>query len=444
MHRPSIPTVPAGPAPIVPLLSYQAADVRSPARFRWCCWSRQVGKSFTKSLRRLLRGLERRRTQIFLSAGERQSRELMLKVQQHCRALNIAARFLGDTSLAGTSYHALTVELPNGVRIIGLPANPHTLRGFTGDVLLDEFAMHRDDREIWAAIFPTALRGGGEIDIASTPKGRDNMFALLRDNPQFEHSTVTLDDAIAAGLDVDAEQIRSSIHDDEIYRQEFGCEFLDESSAFLTYEQIGRIEDASLVGGFDLERLAACRNDLVCGMDIGRVRDLTVLWVFELQDGVLVTRAIRESANEPFRGQQEALHSLLSNRRVRRCCIDAGGIGMAMAEAAVETFGSSRVEPVTLTCAVKDQLATRLRVRIEDVGLRIPADPAIRSDWHSVRRSITAIGPARYESSRAEGSHADRFWAACLAVRAAESVVPMGDIGAIQAGTLRYARKGVW
>lgn len=448
MHpsEPKSATTPASPAPLVPLLPYQALDIQACARFRWCCWSRQVGKSFTKSLRRLLRGLERRRTQIFLSAGERQSRELMLKAQQHCRALNIAATFHGDRFFAGTSFKQLTIELPNGVRIIGLPANPQTVRGFTGDVFLDEFAMHRDDREIWAAVFPTALRGGGEIDIASTPKGRDNIFAELRDNPQFDHSTVTLADAVAAGLNVNPAEIRASINDDEIYRQEFGCEFLDESTAFLTYEQIARAEDTSLCGGFELAELTRGQGELYCGVDVGRVRDLTVMWVFELCDGVLVTRAIRETVNEPFRQQQEALHGLLGLRRVRRCCIDAGGIGMAMAEAAVEKFGTSRVEAVTLTAAVKDQLASKLRLRLEDDAIRIPCDAAIRNDWHSVRRSVTAVGPARYDSSRAEGSHADRFWAACLAVRAAESATPAlgGQIGIVPGGPLRYARSGIW
>lgn len=442
----SAESVPATLSPVVELLSYQRADLESTARFRWCCWSRQVGKSFTKSLRRLLRGLTRRRDQVFLSAGERQSRELMLKAQQHCRALNIAATFHGDRFFEGTLYKQLTIELPNRVRIIGLPANPQTLRGFTGDVLLDEFAMHRDDREIWAAVFPTALRGDGEIDIASTPKGRDNIFAQLRENLQFEHSTVTLDDAIAAGLKVDREEIRRSIQDDELYRQEFGCEFLDESSAFLAYEQIGRIEDPSLAGGFDMELLADCRGDLYCGVDVGRVRDLTVMWVVEWSDSVLITRGIRESVNEPFRSQSEALHALLGLRNLRRCCIDAGGIGMAMAEGAVEAFGSTRVEAVTLTSGVKDQLASRLRLRVDDATIRIPCDPAIRNDWHSVRRSVTAIGPARYAASRAEGSHADRFWAACLAVRAADCAAPRleGQMGVIQAGPLRYARPGVW
>ena len=49
--------VPAVCRPIIPLLSYQRADIESPARFSWCCWSRQTGKSFTKSLRRSAAGL---------------------------------------------------------------------------------------------------------------------------------------------------------------------------------------------------------------------------------------------------------------------------------------------------------------------------------------------------------------------------------------------------
>ncbi|MDO8630615.1 MAG: terminase family protein, partial [Phycisphaerales bacterium] len=191
------PTEPARPRPIVPLLDYQREDVESDARFRWNCWARQTGKSFTKSLRRILRGLSRRRNQIFLSAGERQSRELMEKARQHCQALKIAADYYDDRSFADLSVRQLEIILPGGVRIIGLPANPQTARGFTGDVFLDEFAMHTADRDIWAAMFPTLLRGDGELDIASTPKGRSNMFYDLRDNPRFATSLITLPDAIA-------------------------------------------------------------------------------------------------------------------------------------------------------------------------------------------------------------------------------------------------------
>lgn len=135
--------------PLVGLLGYQRAAVASDARFTWNCWARQTGKSFAFSLRRVVRGLARRRNQIILSAGQRQSREVMEKVREHCAALRVWSEMHGEGFWRGTSIRKMELRLPGGVRIIGLPANPMTARGFfeREDVFLDEFAMHRDDGE---------------------------------------------------------------------------------------------------------------------------------------------------------------------------------------------------------------------------------------------------------------------------------------------------------
>lgn len=438
--------------PVIPLLEYQKQDLESPARLRWCCWSRQSGKSFTKSLRRLLRGLRRRRTQVLLSAGERQSRELMLKVRQHCEALNIASEAVGDGYFRDTRYRQLEVRLPNGVRIIGLPANPQTARGYTGDVLLDEFAMHVDDRAIWAAMFPALLRGGGELDVASTPKGISNVFARLQDNTQFSHSTVTLPEAVRQGLKVDVEEVRRSMGDEELFRQEFLCEFLDEATAYLTYAQIAACEDGAIEkyqSAADLDP----REELFMGVDVGRRRDLTVIWVLAgvRQSprprgrglGGYVTRSVVEMANAPFREQSARIAEYLALPNVRRCCIDAGGLGMQLAEEAQQRFGRHRVEAVKFTAALKSQLAGRLRIAVEDRAIRIPGDEGIRNDWHSVERRISASGQVLLGAGRQEGRHADRFWAAALAVHAADSTQP-GSRGLVRVRTPAFARAGTW
>lgn len=439
-----VETVPATARAIVPLLAYQRRDVESAARFTWSCWSRQIGKSFTKSLRRILRGLMRRRNQVFLSAGERQSRELMLKARQHCEALQIATEFLTGESGRGAAFRHLEIRLPNGVRVIGLPANPMTARGFTGDVFLDEFAMHREDREIWAAVFPTVLRGEGELDVASTPKGMGNVFSDLRGNREFEHSTVTLYEAIAQGLDLDAERIRRSMGDDALFRQEFLCEFLDEAGSFLTYEQIAPCEDAAVSKKPAWERLDDRETVAFVGVDVGRRRDLTVMWVLAREaDGRLATLGVIEMRNEPFRRQYEMLKRLLASRGVRRCCVDASGVGGAMAEAAQEDFGESRVEALVFSCRVKDSLATRLKRAIEDRAVRLPADESIRNDLHSVRWDVTAGEAGRFVVSAGGDSHADRFWALALAIRAAEGAVGR-PVEFASTGACRFARRGVW
>jgi len=366
----------------------------------------------------------------------------MEKARQHCQALKIVADYSGNRYFKDLSIKQLEITLPGGVRIIGLPANPQTARGFTGDVFLDEFAMHADDRDIWAAMFPTLLRGEGELDIASTPKGRSNMFYQLRGNPRFSTSLLTLPDAIQQGLGVDAEEMRQAMGDDTLYQQEFLCEFLDEATAFLTYDQIAACADPTLSVHSTVGPLTHESRELFVGVDVGRVRDLTVAWVLASEGDCFHTVALFELSGAPFRTQFDLLSELLSVRRVRRCCIDAGGIGMQLAEQCVERFGAHRVEHITFTAALKSQMASALRIAVEERRIRIPVDDRIRNDWHSVERTMTEAGHFRLSATRQEGSHADRFWAAALALHATEHNA--GKAEHMTINPMHFARTGTW
>lgn len=402
------------------MLPYQRADIMSLERFRWSNWSRQTGKSFSKSFRRLMRGIVRRRNQIFLSSSERQSRELMMKVKDHIKALKIGYEVAETQYFEDTQFKQMEIILPEfGIRLIGLPANPQTARGFSGDLFLDEFAMHRNDRDIWAAAFPSLLRNEGELDVASTPKGRSNMFYNMQVNERFEHDTLTILDAIDQGLDTDAVALREALGDDELWRQEFMCEFLDETTAFLTYEMIGACEDQKLPYQLDLEHFQDGKRNVFVGVDIGRKHDLTVLWAFDLVDKKLTSLGLIELSSMPFRQQFEIISGVLACHNVRRCCVDSTGLGMQMAEELAERFGSWKVEPCTFTQSLKSQIAGEMRVKFEDKNIAIPVDAKLRNDLHSIRKNVTAAGNIRLEAPREQGSHADRFWGAALAVHAA-------------------------
>lgn len=407
---------------LVPLLPYQRAAIENPARFTWNCWSRQSGKSFTFSLRRVIRGLVRRRDQIILSAGERQSREVMEKVRRHCHAIDAAcAMRSGENAAPETSIvRGLEARLPGGVRILALPANPMTARGFTGDVFLDEFAMHRDDDAIWAALVPSLLRGDGELDVASTPRGQGNLFHRLMSNPRFDCSTVTLPQAVEQGLNVDVEAMRAAIDDDAIWRQEFCCEFLDERTSFMPYALIRSCQAEQLSTAVDWTVLRSNESEVFVGVDVGRLRDVTAMWLWRRSGHVLETVGVWVMRAALFAEQESAMCELLSRRSVRRCCIDATGLGLHLSERLIERFGGHRVEGVIFTQATKSQLAGGLRVAAERGLVRIPADAEVASDWHSIERSMTSGGSVRIGAERSSGSHGDRFWAAALGLRAAE------------------------
>ena len=92
-----------------------------------------------------------------------------------------------------------------------------------------------------------------------------------------------------------------------------------------------------------------------------------------------------------------------------------------MAENAQIKFGKFRVEGVTFTNRVKEDLACRLRTEFENKTVFIPSRHEIREDLHSIRRITTASNNIRFDADRSDNGHADRFWALALALHAADN-----------------------
>lgn len=418
----------SGRKPPVPLTEYQLKWVKDDARFKIGMINRQGGKSFGTSLEAVSGALRQKTKWVFLSAGERQSKELMLTAANHLRAYNKAIDVIEEGFKAedSTEYKQLELILPNGSRIIGLPANPYTARGHSAHILLDEFAFHKDSGAIWKALFPTVTRGY-RIRIISTPQGRQNMFYRLWANAEasgYSAHKVTIYDAVRMGLElkddkgriISPDELKKALNDDEAWEQEYMCEFLDETTALLTYEMIGECEsDRCLWDGISYKN--APKGNYYIGMDIGRKKDLSVIWTLEDTGSELLTREILVMEKMPFREQQEQLHARLAALSPVKVCIDATGIGAMLAEEAARYFPC--VEEVMFTSASKEEMATKTRKAFEDRQIRIPIERDVRDDLHSIRKTVTQAGNIRYDADRTETKgHADRFWAMALAIQA--------------------------
>jgi phage FluMu gp28-like protein len=160
------------------LLPYQRRWVEDDSPLKLVVKARQIGYSFAASIRALLECLKKKTTWVFLSKGERQSRLLMEKVQEHVQSCGILARACESSFFEGTLIKQLEVRFANGSVIYGLPANPDTARGYSGNVTLDEFAFHSDADKIYSALFPTITRGYS-LEIISTPNGQQGKFYEL-------------------------------------------------------------------------------------------------------------------------------------------------------------------------------------------------------------------------------------------------------------------------
>jgi phage FluMu gp28-like protein len=473
------------PKPAVPLTEYQRNWVLDKSRFKIGVLTRQGGKSFEAALEAVDDGMAHKTMWVILSAGERQSKEVINKCAMHARAYGLAIQELESDFIVDkdTKYKQLEIILPDGTRIIGLPANPDTARGWSANIILDEFALHRDSREIWKALFPTVTRGY-KIRVISTFKGKINKFYELffgaptlqsyngkdyefkGEKGGWSKHFVNIYQAVEMGLELkddqgkpcDPEDLRLALNDDDAWAEEYECIPSDEVSAFLTHELISSCEDvkadASPVWADMLIKAAETNyaeykrskikpplpldilpnveflGELYAGMDIGRKRDLSVIWLDQKIQNVLQPVAVIELRRQPFFVQEQVLHTVLSLKGFRRACIDETGIGAQLTEDAQNFFGSGKVEGITFTPESKETLAVGLKHNLEDRGSVLPASHTVRNSLHSVKKYATTTKHFRFDAERTEATgHADHFWAKSLVVQAASSNVTAYSTG---------------
>jgi phage FluMu gp28-like protein len=152
-------------------------------------------------------------------------------------------------------------------------------------------------------------------------------------------------------------------------------------------------------------------------MDTGRKHDLTVIDVGEQVGDIVWDRLRLELSNKTFSEQEAELFRLLALPKLRRACLDATGLGMQLAERAREQCGW-KVEPVTFTAPIKEELAWQLRTAFEDRLVRVPHDDRLLADLRGVKKEITTAGNTRFGGESTD-SHCDRFWAKALRQQAA-------------------------
>ncbi|OFW08658.1 MAG: hypothetical protein A3H27_18570 [Acidobacteria bacterium RIFCSPLOWO2_02_FULL_59_13] len=448
----------------VPLYPYQERWVRDGSRFKLAVKATQIGYSFAAALEAVRDCIRHRTLWIVLSRGERQSLEFMQKARELAQALRIVGSKLETSFFEKTNILQHEVKFPNGSRIIGVPANPDTARGYTGNMILDEFAFHQHDREIWAAAFGRMSRGELKLRVISTPNGQRGKFyelakeaglvdvgvrsqesevrsqkekQILRFAQDYSRSSdffatgsnnhptsiwsghwCDVHLAKRLGCPINAVQLRQALGDEESWQQEYECVFLSDSQNYIPMELIVESEHEQATTALPLDWRADGGRECYFGYDVGRVRDLAVVAVVEKVGDVYWTRALIEMPKTKFSAQEQVIGDVAP--LCVRGAVDATGLGMEMAERLAQKF-PGRVEPVSFTLARKQDLAMRLKQQFEERRLRIPESRELRRDLNAVKREVTSAGNVRFDAERTEQGHADRFWALALALHAAGS-----------------------
>jgi hypothetical protein len=218
---------------------WQAEVLRSGSKRRLLLCCRQSGKSTTTATLALHRALYRPGALVLmLSPSLRQSGELFKKATGLYRTLN--------RPVPAESETALTLTLTNGSRIVSLPGQEATVRGYSGASLIIEDEASRVDDPLYEAIRPMLATSDGDLVLLSTPFGQRGHFWNAWENggDTWERTRVTAHDCPripAAFLEEERRQMG-----DLAYRSEYLVEFCDTEENAFNSEHIAAAMDDTL------------------------------------------------------------------------------------------------------------------------------------------------------------------------------------------------------
>ena len=432
---------------IVNLLEWQKNWINDEARYKLVVASAQSGKSFGTSLEFTMDAIGGKAPLgIFLSASDRQSMELMEKVKLHVKAMGAASEYDAEF-WKGTSIMQHTARFGNGCRLIALPANPDTARGYSGNLFFDEFAMHRDSKAIWAAGMTRATRGY-KVRVASTLKGLKNKFGELTKmlgladgvaptpNPLVRNGWsghwVDIFMAAKQGAPVNPEQIRQSLDDEDIWLQEYCNMPMEDGSDFIALALILACENSEA----SLDWAGNATPGLCAGFDVARKRDGSILVIGEPVGPLAIVRGVKVLSRLSFAEQFKVCAEVAEVVEASggRFAVDATGIGMQIAEQLSEKFpcveavnfatsvetGQLDSENKPVKVLVKERMAGILKRRVEERMIWLPESVQLRREFQAVKRYVGPTGAVRLDSERTDKAHADWFWATALMCAAME------------------------
>ncbi len=196
-----------------------------------CC--RQSGKSTTTATKALHTSLYKPQSLILIASPSlRQSQELFRKIKQSFDRLDQRPRLLEDNKLSMT--------LENGSRIVSLPGDQSTVRGYSGVTMILEDEAAQVSDAFYQAILPMLIVNQGTMICMSTPFGKRGHFFNEWQNGGSDWQRIQVEATQCPRMTVEELERQKRAMGDMFFRQEFMCEFVDNILQTFSHDSIER------------------------------------------------------------------------------------------------------------------------------------------------------------------------------------------------------------
>jgi hypothetical protein len=193
--------------------------------------TRQWGKSTVAAAKAVHRAYCRPDSLILvLSPSGKQSGELIRKAEEFVSRLGIKVR--------GDGTNEISIAFPNRSRIVGLPHEETTSRGFSkvSLMLIDEASRVED--KLYRAMRPTLAVGNGDLWLMSTPNGKRGFFHAewTAGGEKWQRISATAEEC--PWIDPEFLDDERKSMTDAFFRQEYMCEFGEAEGRVFSQESI--------------------------------------------------------------------------------------------------------------------------------------------------------------------------------------------------------------
>lgn len=209
--------------------SWQENVLQSEARRMLLLCSRQSGKSTTCAALAVNQAIYDPGLVLMIAPAQRQSSELFRKAAGLLRSLEDVPAIVQES--------AMRLQLANGSRIIALPGTEGTIRGYSGakTIIIDEASRVED--ALFAAVRPMLATTQGRFVALTTPYGKRGWFYEAWEHGEGWAKTMVTADQCPRIDPVWLKEERVLVGD-WMFRQEYGCEFVDTDEQFFSSDLI--------------------------------------------------------------------------------------------------------------------------------------------------------------------------------------------------------------
>jgi len=402
---------------------YQEELLRDHSKRIVACWGRQTGKSTTAALKALHFAFTGPgRTVLIISPSLRQSELMFEKIRALIRAevgLGPGERMRPlEASVISSSRKRLV--LSNASEIVPLPCSPERVRGFTAHMIIVDEASFVPEELITSVVMPMLSATDGYLIMLGTPWSRDHIFyrAFSGQLPGWSvhHVPSSKCPLIRPGF---LEEQRATMPEAD-FRREYLAEFVEEGILYFPSELVLSCVEPGLQLTDDPSSLASLKGHIYMGLDLGKLRDQSVLaGVEKAQDGQLKLRLLKAfEVGTPYSAVLAETIMAFKLSKALKLVIDRSGVGEAIFERLSSELGGGALLGLKFTVDSKAQLLSSLKLLMETGRLKLPYHRPLLSQLTSITSELTSSG--RLRITHPPRGHDDMVMALALACWGAE------------------------